>query len=230
MLVMRVLACIFALLFCGGWTHGAVCTPALVAVGDSLTLATTPTLLTSYEALIGTALNVTAFNEGVNSIGWNFNPGGGSLTTIASTQVDPLRTSAPCPPPFLVLFAGTNDIFAGGSTGAQTVGFFQTYITARQSAGWSATTKTVVVTMLPRTGVSETDRTAYNNGLISNAATFGYALARMDLDANMGCAGCQTNLTYYQNDGTHPNQTGQQVIANTVCLAMGFSSGQCPAY
>lgn len=215
--------------------HGRVCTAAVAGAGDSIMLATTPTLLTSFLALTATAMGVSVFNEGHNSIGWNYDGvGGGNLTARAAAEIDPLRTSAPCPPPYLVLFAGTNDLCScgGNSTAAQTYAFFQTYIAARQSAGWAANTKVIVVTTLPRTGVDNTQRAIYNGDLVTGAATYGYALARVDLDPNIGCDSCNTNLTYYQNDGgTHPNQTGQQIIANIVCLAMNLPSYlTCPVY
>jgi lysophospholipase L1-like esterase len=175
--------------------NGAQCLN-LVAVGDSITVgfgATNP-----HPANISTALSTISSNQGVNGAGWNYDFGGGNLTARAATAVDP--TLGGCNSPFLILFAGTNDIVLGGSTGAQTYAYFQTYITARLSAGWLPQ-EIIVATMLPRSDASETQRTNYNNLLISGAATYGYTLARLDQDSNIGCAGCASNLTYYQSGG-----------------------------
>jgi len=211
--------------------NGLLWAPAcwdLIAVGDSITYGFETT--NPWPVNISTALGTSSDNLGVSGIGWNTTVSGNTLTTSAPTLVDPIRTTfGDCAPklPYLVLFAGTNDIFNSGYTGTQTYGYFQTYISARLSAGWLPH-QIVVATMLPR-GSSDTDRTTYNADLVNGATTYGYALARLDLDSNIGCFGCQSNITYYNSDAIHPNNTGQQIIANLICAAMR-PTVSCPAY
>lgn len=226
----RLLLCFILAITGSGWTHGtfsATCNN-IVAVGDSLTEGTGPT---PYPLLIATAISTTASNQGHAGAGWNVGAtvGGVNLTARAATEVDPLRTNGSCQNPYLVLWAGTNDIFGGASTGAQTYSFFQTYIAARQSANWAASAKTIVVTMAPRENLNETARTAYNSALVSGASTYGYVLARVDQDANIGCAGCENNLTYFASDKVHLTQAGQNIVAHLVCTAMNLGgSFTCP--
>jgi lysophospholipase L1-like esterase len=207
-----------------GATDPSTCND-LVAVGDSITggyLAST-----SYPTLIEASVGSHAFNEGRSGAGWN------DLGALAATEVDKKNSRGGrndyCKDPFLILFAGTNDIFNGGKTGPQTYALFQNFISARLSAGWRPN-KIVVVTMLPRSRARENERSAYNAGLVSGAAIYGYKLARVDLDPNIGCSGCETNRTFYV-DGVHPNDTGQQVLANVICKAMNLSEiAACPSY
>jgi lysophospholipase L1-like esterase len=211
------------------FTHGVLpqCTN-LVAVGDSITVgfgATAP-----YPATIATALSTTASNQGVGATGWNYNSGGttggNSLINLAAANVDPLLASLTCngSQPYLILFAGTNDIFYGAS-GATTYASFQTYLAARISAGWLAS-HIIAVPILKRSGDSDADRAAYNSGVINGAGS--YLLARTDLDANIGCSTCNTNLTYFQSDQVHPTNAGLNIIAHLVCVSMNPLSGTCP--
>jgi lysophospholipase L1-like esterase len=196
----------------------------LVAVGDSITAGVGAT--TAYPALIASSLRSQAFNQGVSGAGWPI------LAAQAAKEVDPRlsRTDrAFCTDPDLVLFAGTNDIFNEEKTSAQTYALFQTYLSARLVAGWKPN-KIVVVTMLPRSKSKENDRSAYNNNLVSGAATYGYMLARVDLDPNIGCSGCEANMSFYV-DGVHPNNTGQEMLANLICEAMHLpKTTTCPPY
>lgn len=215
------------------WSHGAPC-PNLVAVGDSITVgfgATQP-----FPATIATALSSIASNQGVNGIGWNYNPGGttggSSLINTAATNVDPLFAADSCvgiaQRPVLLLFAGTNDLFYG-ATPAQAYSSFQTYLSNRISFGWQVE-RIIVATILQRSGDTVADRDAFNALIVAGATTSGYGLVRLDLDVNIGCSSCNTNLTYFQADQVHPNNTGLQIIANLVCLQMRVNAARCPAY
>lgn len=199
-----------------------------VAQGDSITVGTGS--FNPYPANIATALSVTGSNKGVASAGWNVNPGGGNLIDRAPTDVDPFLTSGACSgvAPYLVGFAGTNDIAIGGSNAAQTYAFFQTWLNARIAAGWPA--KNIIVpTMISRTAVTDSVRVGYNNLLIGGA-TAGYVIANTGTDANLGCNGCWSNSTYFQIDGIHPTDTGQQILANLICTAIAPRVGTCPSY
>lgn len=203
----------------------------MTAVGDSITvgyLSTNP-----WPANIGASIGKTAVNQGVDGIGFNHNPSGTlngtpSIISEGAGTTDPTRTSNACgsTPPVLIVLAGTNDI-GYGSTGAATYGFFQTWISARLADGWPAG-DIVVGTILQMDGGTP-ERAAFNTLLVSGQATYGYKLARLDLDPNIGCNACNTNPAFFNTDGTHPNNTGQQIIANIMCNAMGTGL-PCPAY
>jgi hypothetical protein len=152
--------------------------------------------------------------------------GTGNLTAIAAATVDPLRTSLTCNgvQPYLVLFAGLNDIRDGDSP-ATAFASFQAYYNARISAGWLAS-KIIVATLL-NSGIANAQQVAYNNLLIG-AGT--YNLARFDLDSNIGCNGCNNNLTFFNADTIHPLQVSHQIMAQSVCYQMQPQVGTCPAY
>lgn len=141
----------------------------------------------------------------------------GTLTADAITRVDPLLPYN-SGNNYLVIFAGTNDIFLNGTTGANTWTLLQAYINARIAAGWTAA-NICVVTMLPRQGQHESDRTAYNNLIRSNAAGMGYKVADAGADATIGCAGCENNTTYY-SDTIHPTAAGHVIIANLISAVL----------
>jgi hypothetical protein len=215
--------------------HGIPQCLNLAADGDSITLGFGAA--NGYPAIIATALGTSQSNQAVDGIGWNKvgNTGGQNMIQHAPSLVDPLLTSLACPSayhfPYSVIFAGTNDICVSGNTGAQAYAFFQTYLNARLAAGWPPS-RILVPTILPRatcTGPA-TEAQNFNNSLIAGAGPSTYTVVRFDLDANMGCNGCQNNLTYYQSGAIHPTTAGQQILAYLVCLAMQVAVAQCPAY
>lgn len=116
----------------------------------------------------------------------------------------------------LVLFCGTNDI-AGGADGATTYARALAYCQARQAAGWLI----VIVTMLPRGDATfEAKRVIYNNLVAANWQTFADAYYPAHLDANIGVASANTNLTYYNADQVHPINAGHAIIATGVTAAI----------
>lgn len=216
--------------FCvGSWSHAEARHGArnqcldIVAVGDSITDGQYTGGLTPWPQNIGTALGTTVQNKAISGATWT------GLIPLAAAQVDPLRTTMTCATPYLALFAGTNDIYVGGATAAQTYASFVTYLTDRLAAGWIPN-QILVFTMLPRDGADDTVRQSYIALQVAGAATYGYRVVRLDLDPNIGCAGCQSNA-YYNGDLTHPTQMGLQVIANLGCLQMiTVLSPRCPVY
>lgn len=207
---------VFALLICTSETARAMCNN-LVAVGDSITAGND-----KYPTLIASSLRSHAFNQAYGGSRWS------DLAPRAGVEVDPkLKQTSDCKNPYLILFAGTNDMVT--RTAAQTFTDFRTYMSARIAAGWNPA-KMIVVTMLPRFQIKDSDRNEYNNALISGAATYGYVLARVDRDASLGCEGCETNKRFYE-DGVHPTVIGQQVLANIICHAMNLQApAACPSY
>lgn len=146
----------------------------------------------------------------------------GSLISNAPTLVDPIILKNPAAR--LVIFAGTNDIWIGGSTAAQTCTFSNTYIAARIAAGWPPG-HIIVATMLPRynsllspaiNASLETTRQDYITCVVAAAAGQGVVLARLDLDPNIGQAGDSQNPTYYEPDEIHPNEAGLAIVTSII--------------
>lgn len=197
----------------------------IVAHGDSMSLtgAVQQIYLPRIAALItSNAVGVAQWTRcGINGASWNFAwVSAGypyTLTQDAPLRVDPKRSGLPN---WLIVFAGTNGITLNANSAATEYAAFQTYIAARVAAGWPAA-KIIVCTMLPRTGVSETTRTNYNASLVGDSGGVGYKLARLDLDASIGAAGQDTNLTWFL-DGTHPTDAGQAIIASLIYAQMTF--------
>lgn len=153
---------------------------------------------------------------GFNRVGNGADP---NLTNDAAAQVDAHIDLAY--QNWLVVFAGTNDIWLSGDSAAVAFGYFDTYIVARLAAGWVAD-RIIVCTMLPRqaTPANEAKRVTYNASIVSNAAVRGYRLARLDLNANIGQDGDQANTTYYNTDQIHPKDAGHAEIATEIETAM----------
>jgi lysophospholipase L1-like esterase len=182
----------------------------VVLMGDSITYGYTATDLTGWSTLIQPKLNRNSRFATNAVVGQTINT---AMITAGPSQVDgwydpALRNN------LTVLFGGTNDIVANGSTGVATLGFANTYCAARRSAGWgTGGSRIAVVTMLPRT-TKESDRITYNQGLVANALGNWDFVFDIASDPNMGQAGQCTNLTYYQADQVHPNDNGYAYLAS----------------
>lgn len=135
-----------------------------------------------------------------------------NLTVDAVNRVDPILSQTGSK--YLIIFAGTNDIFLNGTSGANTWTLAETYINARISAGWTIA-NVCVGTMLPRQNAHESDRTAYNNAIRSNAAGMGYKVCDFAANTTIGEAGDENNPTYYL-DTIHPNDAGHAILAQIV--------------
>lgn len=201
----------------------------IVAHGDSISLTSTVqrTYLPRLAALIqANGVGVASWTRcGINGASWNYAwPSAGYPSTLiedAVLRVDPARVVSL--DNWLICFAGTNGLLStlGAHSAATEYANFQTYIAARIAAGQDMA-KTIACMMLPRTGMSEATRTTYNASLVSGAATYGYKLARLDLNPNIGAAGQNLDLTWFQ-DGTHPTDAGHAVIAQIIFDVMGLA-------
>lgn len=190
----------------------------LLAHGDSITNDLAD-LAQNYSQVVQLAEQAHATDlveRGIGGQSWNYiwpsSTVPATLIDDAVTQIDAKRKAGVRNK--LVVFAGTNGITLGGHTATAEAADFDTYINARISAGWDMADVTVV-TMLARSGVNESDRAAYNAALVSKAVTYGYKLARVDLDPNIGGSGYPSNPTYCY-DGIHPTAAGQAIIASIV--------------
>lgn len=189
----------------------ALLTGAIVAVGDSITLGTGASF--AWPSAVATALSLTAHNVAHGGAGWG---AGSNLTTAAASEVDTAYVAA-SPQPFLLLFAGRNDISSihTSKTGAQTYALFETYIAARLTAGWSRH-RIVVCTALAGTDCAPAETAAYNALLVTGVATYGYQIVRLDLDPDIGGSSAYLNTTYFNVDQIHLADAGQQRVADLV--------------
>jgi lysophospholipase L1-like esterase len=178
----------------------------IVAVGDSITNGFETT--TPYPGLVAGHFGTTSVVKAHDGSGWVHDGGTGSIPANSS-EVDAVVT---VPPQTLILFAGTNDFAFDNADPTTIFNDMMTYRAGRVSAGFNAS-KIIIATMLPRGSFIESLRTSYNSLIVSNASTYGYAVARLDLDPNIGPLGSETNLTYYNSDQVHPNNAGHSIIA-----------------
>lgn len=120
----------------------------------------------------------------------------------------------------LSIWAGTNGFALAGHSAATEYANFQTYIAARLAGGWAADDITVA-TMLPRNpDVSSPTRATFNASLVGGQATYGYRLARVDLDSRIGVDSANTDTTYYQGDLIHLNDFGASIASGIIYAAM----------
>lgn len=117
----------------------------------------------------------------------------------------------------LIIFAGSNDIYLGSSTGAATYAFLTDYIDARLLAGWDES-EIFVCTMLPRE-LNTAERQAYNNAIVADAGNRDYVVVPLHTNANIGDDGDQNNATYFI-DTVHPTNAGHAIIAQMIYDAM----------
>lgn len=190
-----------------------VLTPTIVfeAAGDSITDgfgATTPwtanmTLVGGYTIVNNGYYGISAQSQ-MGQVRWRDGPSCGSYYKSIA-----------------LLFAGTNDVANGFSPGG-VVGYLITY--ANQAAKLGCTP--MIATMLSRSG-QDTNKNTLNNYIRQNAIMGGYIVADFASDPHLGCDGCSANTTYFNADGVHPNQTGQNLIgaeASNVINAYGFGA------
>ncbi len=119
------------------------------------------------------------------------------------------------------LFAGTNDLC---SVSPLTITPLQTLqkMVALSKYMRSQGGKTVIIPMLSRTGsyqgtTCDSLHDQYNQLLAANWSSFADAFAYGVLnDANLSADGAWANQTYFQSDGIHPTNAGQQLIGSYV--------------
>jgi hypothetical protein len=161
--------------------------------------------------LASKGLNARVARRGINGISYNYRwpsqPYNATLISDAATGVDVSRV--PGIDNWLLVLAGTNgmSVGLGGNSAAVEYGNFKTYIAQEIAAGWVAS-RIVVGTCAPRSTITEVVRGAFNTSLVGDDGGYGYRVARLDLNTNIGAAGANNNLAYYQADATHWNPAG----------------------
>lgn len=158
--------------------------------------------------------------RGINGISfdyrWPSEPYTATMIEDALLAVDNVQYSGATN--WLVVFAGTNGIALGLHSAATEYANFKTYIAARIAAGWSAD-RIVAVTCLPRNGINNTIRDAFNASMAGDDGGYGYRLARVDLNTDIGENGDNLDTTYYY-DGIHPTEAGHAIIASVIFASM----------
>ena len=115
----------------------------------------------------------------------------------------------------LVYWEGINDI-ANGLTGAQAWANTVSYCQAARTAGFR-----IVLLTMSKTSTDGQPKLDYNALMVAQWATYADAIARPDLDANIGDASSGTNLTYFQAAGSpHLTPTGYAIVAGLVVTAI----------
>jgi lysophospholipase L1-like esterase len=105
-----------------------------------------------------------------------------------------------------LVFLGTNDIVIEGQSGTTA---WANQITLLQSLRSAGVYPIVVVTMLPRGSSYESQRQALIALQQANWSTYADGLADVTtLASGMGAAGANSNTTWYNADGIHPNDLG----------------------
>lgn len=107
--------------------------------------------------------------------------------------------------------AGTNGLFLKGNSAAQEWAAAERCIQFLISGGVPMA-DVCLDTVTPATGRDETKRTDFNALLRTGQATYGFKIADIALDPDMGPAGSDLNATWYRN-GLHPTIAGAAKIA-----------------
>jgi trimeric autotransporter adhesin len=131
-------------------------------------------------------------------------------------------------PSAAIVFAGTNDFLDPARTAASVMANLGGEIQTMKMAGC----RVFVGTMISRTGndgagaTYDSAKDAYDALILSTAKSYG-ADAIVDFAANplLGADGATSNTTIFQGDGIHPNQAGQQLLANAASNALNYYFG-----
>jgi lysophospholipase L1-like esterase len=131
-------------------------------------------------------------------------------------------------PSVAMVFLGTNDFLSSLQTPASVVSYLAGEVQTLKRSGC----RVFVGTMLSRGGNDGAGQTydsvkdAYDALILTNAKAFG-ADGVVDFAANplLGADGASGNATNFQSDGTHPTQSGQQLLANAASNALNYYFG-----
>lgn len=108
-----------------------------------------------------------------------------------------------------------------GITPVATYNELVAYARERRAAGF----KVIIGTMVSRTGSNgngtfDSQKNTYNALIRANWANFADGIADLAGDARLGADGAYSNLTYFQADGIHINDTGAAIVAGIVSTAI----------
>lgn len=188
-------------------THGSTQSSTAILTVSLVNLVTDGDSITAGFGLTTPWPNLLSLNK-VYVLSANVGVAGETLATMvsnAAANVDPLFIADSQVTNIVTIWGGTNDIQA--STPVGTIeGLLQTYGQARQAVGW----KVATIYTVDRTVGAQTPKNAYNAWMLANFQTFGNAV--VPLDSRLTGDGASSNLTYFQADAIHPNQTSATTI------------------
>jgi lysophospholipase L1-like esterase len=211
----------------GGATPRALPTRAFLFLGDSLTSggANSPTNYDSeFPGVVSRYVATTGLGLTIDDVTWqNFGSFGdtaagclsraqGVVTTTIQALVAAGYTTIHCN-----VWIGTNNIYSGNSpatTAATTAQIGPALVTA-------GATKVSLLTLMARDGggnqaTYDANRATYNTSVVGMVGTGVDRVVRIDLNANMGPNGSQTNTTYFTADQIHLAASGISQIATEV--------------
>lgn len=166
---------------------------SLVADGDSLTFgAGVPTAYPPQLTLSGGLWVIT--NKGVNGQLLS------AMVANAATDIDPLYNATV--KNVVILWGGINDL-ASSVTPATCYANYKAFCDARHAIGWK-----VVVTTLPSNKFVDNTREQFNT-LLRADHSFADAIADF-IGTPINVDGGWSNLSWFQSDGIHPNESGIQ--------------------
>jgi hypothetical protein len=130
-------------------------------------------------------------------------------------------------PSIAIIFAGTNDLNSGYGT-AVTFSALAGEIQTLKQAGC----RVFAGTMISRAGsdgagaTMDSDKNAFDALILSKVKVVG-ADGVIDFAANplLGADGASANTTYFNGDGIHPTQAGQQLLANAASNVLNYAFG-----
>ncbi len=198
----------------------AAATPQLHAIGDSITVgagASTP-----WPSLLSLA-NQPAYTT------TNWGVYGASMKAINGLETNRVgqRCLSSNGPSIAIVFAGTNDFNSGYGTGV-TFSALAGEIQTLKQAGC----RVFVGTMISRAGgdgaggTMDNDKNVYDALILGKAKQVG-ADGIIDFAANplLGADAANANTTYFNSDGIHPTQAGQQLLANAASNVLNYVFG-----
>lgn len=115
-----------------------------------------------------------------------------------------------------VIWLGTNNCSTGDSA-STTFSYLKEFGRHQQSLGWNV----IMLTMISRVG-NEPCKNSLNSLIRANWPEFANGLADVAADPNLGADGAYLNLTYFNADQVHLNDTGYMLVASIVQPVINF--------
>jgi lysophospholipase L1-like esterase len=178
-------------------------TNQIVAVGDSITEGIGVTNSYATSAVL-TGLNDTYTIDKLGQPGITASAVQGYCETQYVTSV-----ASGAAKNIISVFLGTND--AGSNAPATTLANLAAICRTLRAQTVGANTKILVMTMLSRTGV-DAFHDSYNTLIRAQWQQFSDGLVDFAANPLYGADGAYANTTYFQADGIHPTQTGQNTL------------------
>ena len=188
--------------------------PTFFAVGDSITFGLGVSTPWESNMTLNFSPSFNILNYGIPSV---------DLSTIASSdsnRVAPMCTGGNGPQ-VAAVFAGTNDVSSFGDTPSNTLTYMALEVQQLKAAGC----RVFIGTMLSRSGF-DTQKDAYDTALLQQGKTIGAdGFIDFAADVNLGSDGASANSTWFQADGIHPTQTGQNRMGVIASNALNYYFG-----